>query len=114
MKRRAALPVLSIAALAWFGSASLEGQRRAAPKPATHTVTIDGSKFSPAELVVKAGDAVVWVNKDILAHTATAAGGAFDSKVIEPGRSWKFVAKKKGEFPYTCAFHPMNARLVVR
>ena len=83
-------------------------------KPVTHTVTIDGSQFSPATLTIKAGETVVWVNKDILAHTATAAKGSFDSKVIQPGKSWKHVARKKGEFPYTCAFHPMNGKLVVR
>jgi plastocyanin len=56
------------------------------------------------------------VNKDILAHTATttAKGPGFDSKVIEPGKSWKYVAKQKGDFPYTCAFHPMNGKLIVR
>lgn len=80
----------------------------------THTVTIDGAQFSPATLTIRRGDTVLWVNKDILAHTATAAGGAFDSKVIQPGKSWKFVARTTGELPYTCAFHPMNGKLVVR
>jgi plastocyanin len=77
-------------------------------------VTIDGASFSPADLTVKAGDTIVWVNKDLLAHTATAKSGAFDSKVIEPGKSWSFVAKAAGAFPYTCTFHPMNGTLTVR
>lgn len=111
-----ALPILAIVSVAWIGSAALEAQRGAARKPATHTVTIDAASFSPANLTVKAGDTIVWVNKDILAHTATttAKGPGFDSKVIEPGKSWKYVAKQKGDFPYTCAFHPMNGRLIVR
>ena len=83
-------------------------------KPATHTVTIDGARFSPADLTVKAGDTIVWVNKDILAHTATSKNGAFDSKVIQPGQRWKFVVKRKGDFEYTCSFHPMNAILKVQ
>jgi plastocyanin len=86
----------------------------AARKPVVHTVTIDSAKFTPAALTVNAGDTVVWVNKDILAHTATAKAGTFDSKVIQPGKSWKFVVQKKGEFPYACSFHPMNATLTVR
>jgi plastocyanin len=77
-------------------------------------VTIDGASFSPADLTVKAGDTVVWVNKDLLAHTATAKDGSFNSTVIPPGKSWRFVAKAKGDFPYTCSFHPMNGRLIVR
>ena len=107
------VPILAIVLIAGLGSASLDAQRRAARRPATHTVTIDASRFSPATLRVKAGDRIVWVNKDILAHTATAAKNAFDSKVIQPGKSWSYVARKKGDFAYTCAFHPMNGRLVV-
>jgi plastocyanin len=86
----------------------------AAARPAVHTVTIDGARFSPSELTVKAGDTIVWVNKDILAHTATAKDGPFDSKVIQPGKSWRFVARRKGQFAYTCSFHPMNATLTVK
>ncbi len=88
----------------------------AARKPVTHTVTIDGARFSPAELTVHPGDTVVWVNKDILAHTATSKNGGFDSKTIQPGASWRYKVKAKatGEFPYTCSFHPMNGILRVR
>lgn len=86
----------------------------AARNPVTHTVTIDGARFSPADLRVKPGDTVVWVNKDLLAHTATSKDGGFDSKVIQPGKSWRFVAKHKGDFAYTCSFHPMNGTLTVR
>jgi plastocyanin len=88
----------------------------AAPKPVTHTVTIDGAKFSPSELTVRPGDTVVWVNKDILAHTATSAKGGFDSKTIQPGASWRYKvpAKAKGELPYTCSFHPMNGVLRIK
>ena len=86
----------------------------AARKPKTYTVTIDAAQFSPAELTVAAGDTVVWVNKDILAHTATAKSKGFDSTTIQPGKSWKFFAKQKGEYPYTCSFHPMNGVLRVR
>lgn len=86
----------------------------AARKPVTYTVTIDGARFSPADLRIAVGDSVVWVNKDILAHTATSAKPAFDSKVIAPGTSWRYTARRRGEFPYTCVFHPMNAILRVR
>jgi plastocyanin len=87
-----------------------------ARKPVTHTVTIESARFSPAELTVHPGDTVVWVNKDILAHTATSQKGAFDSKTIQPGASWRYQVKAKttGEFPYTCSFHPMNAVLRVK
>ena len=86
----------------------------AARRPVTHTVTIDAARFSPADLNLHVGDTVVWVNKDILAHTATASTAGFDSKVIQPGKSWRYTARRKGEFPYTCVFHPMSGMLRVK
>jgi plastocyanin len=85
-----------------------------APKPATHTVTIDASRYQPDVLTVKAGDTVVWVNKDIVAHTATSQAGGFDSGIIVPGKSWKHKFNKTGQFAYTCTYHPtMKATLRV-
>jgi plastocyanin len=105
----------ALVALLALCSFRLEAGAAASPrKPATHTVTIDGARFSPAELTVNAGDTVVWVNKDILAHTATAKDASFDSKVIQPGKSWRFVVQRKGAVPYTCSFHPMNGTLTVQ
>ena len=37
-------------------------------------VTIDKIVFSPEELKAKVGDTIAWINKDIVAHTATARG----------------------------------------
>jgi len=107
---RAALIVLLV-----LGSFHHQAEAAGPPrKPATHTVTIDGARFSPAELTVGAGDTIVWVNKDILAHTVTAKDGRFDSKVIAPGKSWRLVVKRKGAVPYVCAFHPMTGTLTVK
>ena len=81
---------------------------------ATHTVTIEGMKFVPETLTVKRGDRIVWNNKDVVPHTATAAG-AFDSRSIGSGRSWSFVAGRPGRHAYVCTFHPgMKATLVVQ
>jgi plastocyanin len=46
------------------------------------------------------------VNKDLVAHTATAPAGAFDSKMIAPDTSWKLTVRKRGEIAYTCTYHP--------
>jgi plastocyanin len=113
--RRTIVGAAALVALLALCSFRLRAEAAGAPsKPATHTVTIDGARFTPAELTVRAGDTVVWVNKDILAHTATAKDGRFDSKVIEPGKSWRIVVKRKGDVPYTCVFHPMNGTLTVK
>jgi plastocyanin len=78
-----------------------------------HTVRIEGMQFAPATLTVKRGEQVVWVNQDLVPHTATAPK-AFDSRSIAPGASWKMTAKKPGRYEYVCSFHPtMKATLVV-
>lgn len=112
--RAAALRMVAAVCVASVCGAALHAQRAGARKPVTHTVTIDAAKFVPAELEVRTGDTIVWVNKDILAHTATSASGGFDSKLIDAGKSWKFVAKKKGDFDYICSYHPMKGRIRVR
>jgi plastocyanin len=72
---------------------------------ATHTVTIEGIQFQQPTLTVKRGDQVVWVNKDVVPHTATAAG-QFDSGPIAPGKSWSWTASKPGPVDYICTYHP--------
>jgi plastocyanin len=84
-------------------------------KAKTHTVAIEGMRFQPDRLTVAHGDTVVWVNNDLVPHTATSKAGGFDSQIIQAGKTWKFTAGKKGEFPYVCLFHPtMKAMLEVK
>jgi plastocyanin len=88
------------------------GAAQAAPR--THTVVIEGMQFTPATLTVHRGDRIVWHNKDLVPHTATAAGG-FDSRTIAAGKSWSHVARKAGTLPYICTLHPtMKATLTVQ
>ena len=79
-----------------------------------HTVVIDATTFAPKFLHAKVGDRIVWVNKDLLVHTATAKRGAFDSKEIPAGKSWSFTASATGQFDYKCTLHPtMKGTLLV-
>ena len=71
-------------------------------------------QFHPTSLTVHAGDRVVWRNRDLVPHTATAAG-VFDSKAIAAHASWTYTANQSGKFPYVCSFHPtMKATLAVK
>lgn len=112
--RKTALAVALGVLLCTSGAAA--ARRLEAPSaPKTHTVKIDASRFEPATLTVAPGDTVVWVNTDILPHTATSTIGAFDSKDIKPGKSWKYVVPKKGLFDYACTYHAvMKGTLRVR
>lgn len=70
----------------------------------TITVTIDRLVFSPAEITVKAGDTVEWVNKDAIAHTATVKDGW--EVMIPPMTTASRVIQAEDTVAYFCRFHP--------
>ena len=109
----AALWAAAVVGAGWTGTA-LAARIESKAKPVAHTVTIDATSYQPARLTVHPGDTVVWVNKDLIPHTATAKGGGFDSKVLAAGASFRFTVKAKGAADYACLFHPtMTGRLDV-
>ncbi len=119
-RRRAGAPalaawVLALGAVGGLGVAARPAGTGAAGRagaPVTHTVTIDASSYRPARLAVHVGDTVVWVNKDVIPHTATAADKRFDSQTIAAGASWRLTIEAKGATDYTCLFHPtMTGRI---
>ncbi len=80
---------------------------------ATVQITIDKLVFMPAEAQAKVGDTVEWINKDIIAHTATARNGGWDV-MIGPNKTARLVLKKAGAVDYFCKFHPnMKGRVDV-
>ncbi|EEA03252.1 blue (type 1) copper domain protein [Burkholderia sp. H160] len=80
----------------------------------TYTVTIEQMRFDPPTVTVHRGDSVVWVNKDLVAHTVSADAKNFDSGSIAPEASWRYVAGQTGRHPYKCLFHPtMHGTLIV-
>ena len=106
MKFRAALVLICIAA------SFAPGVQAAGT---THAVRIEGMKFIPERLEVAAGDTVVWTNKDFLPHSVTASEARVESGDLAPNKTWRFVARKKGEMHYICRLHPvMKGVLVVR
>ena len=76
-----------------------------AAAPATRTVVIDAVHYEPESITVKRGETVVWINKDPFPHTVTARG-AFDSKEIPAGKSWRYTPRNAGQYPYICTLHP--------
>jgi plastocyanin len=80
---------------------------------ATIAIVMQNLVIAPAEAAAKVGDTVEWVNKDVVAHTATAQGGDFDV-MLPPNKSGSFVLQKAGTVSYYCRFHPnMKATLTV-
>ncbi|ESY85584.1 cupredoxin family copper-binding protein [Mesorhizobium australicum] len=79
---------------------------------ATIQVTVDKLVFSPASVDAKVGDTIEWVNKDVIAHTATVKGGW--EVVIPPKKSASMTLKTSQTVDYFCRFHPnMKGRLLV-
>jgi plastocyanin len=70
-------------------------------------------RFVPERIEVAAGDSIVWTNKDFLPHTVTAAAAKIESGELQQNRSWKLVARKKGEIRYICRLHPSMAGVLV-
>jgi plastocyanin len=82
-------------------------------RAATIEITMENLVIAPAEVSAKVGDTVVWINKDVFAHTATAKSGDFDV-MLPPKKSATFVLKKAGTVEYYCRYHPnMKATLKV-
>lgn len=78
----------------------------------TIKVTIDKLAFAPETVNAKVGDTIEWVNKDILAHTATVRGGW--DVTIPAGKSASLVLNNVESAQYYCRFHPnMKGRVIV-
>ena len=72
---------------------------------ATIQITMENLVIAPTEVSAKVGDTLELINKDILAHTATARNGDFDV-AMPPKKTVTYVVKKAGTIDYYCRFHP--------
>src|SRR4051794_29854296 len=82
-------------------------------RSATVQIVIEKLVFSPAEASAKVGDTIEWVNKDILAHSATAKTAGWDV-LIPPGKTARLQVKAAGRVDYFCKLHPnMKGRVTV-
>ena len=97
------------------GGAVLLGLSTAAgAAPQTYTVVIQKMKFGPLPAQVRKGDSIIWVNRDILRHIATAADHSFDVD-LPAGAKGKTLIRKAGTIAFTCRYHPgMRGTLKVR
>ena len=78
----------------------------------TIQVTIDKLVYSPVAIKAKVDDTIEWINKDIVAHTATVRGDW--DVTIAANSSASLVLKKAGTVDYYCRFHPnMKGRITI-
>jgi plastocyanin len=82
--------------------------------PGSTIVVIRDFTFEPADLRVRAGDRVTWINCDEDPHTSTADGGQWTSPLLAPGDGFTQTFSTAGEFVYHCEPHPfMTGRVLV-
>ncbi len=86
----------------------------AAPAPKVHTIVVDKMKFGAVPPGARVGDTILWVNRDVFRHTATARDGSFNVD-LPAGKSGRIVLKRAGAIAYYCVYHPgMTGVLTVR
>ncbi|CAG1011403.1 plastocyanin [Burkholderiales bacterium] len=93
----------------WF--ALTLGLLAQAVRAETVQVGILDYKYQPAQLQIKAGTTVKWVNNEKrVSHSILFRGpGGFESERIFPGESWERRFDKPGSYPYACGPHPEMA-----
>src|SRR5688500_15812672 len=90
----------------FFSLISLIGFQPKGSLPKLHTVEIKEMKFWPAEIQVKKGDTIIWINRDMVPHNVTEEKRkAWASPVLPTGKSWKMVARESAQ--YFCSLHPV-------
>ena len=102
---------LALAAVMFVGSMP------AASAHGPQTVEISKLVFNPAEITMHVGDKVIWVNRDSIAHTATAKAGAVGGPwevMLAVDKTVEFQLNTAGTIEYYCRFHPnMKGRITV-
>ena len=96
---------LRLAPVAASGAALLLVPTPVAAAAHTYVVVLDKMKFGALPSGLRRGDAIVWVNRDFLRHTATAADHSFDVD-LPAGAKAKTVLKRSGTIAFACRFHP--------
>lgn len=90
----------------------ISGMNAVSAHAETIQVTIDKLVYSPVEIRARVGDTIEWINKDIVAHTATVRGDW--DVMIAANSSASLVLKKTGIVDYYCRFHPnMKGRITI-
>lgn len=81
---------------------------------AEHQVSIEKFTFSPAELRVRKGDTVTWVNNEKrVSHSILFMGRGEESERFFPGEKWSRTFPEAGRFEYRCGPHPEMLGVVV-
>lgn len=100
MTKRAAL--IGIAALTLLNMAASAPSQSPSPE---HVITMRSMSYGRIPAGIKAGDTIVWVNRDNVPHSVTARNRSFNF-VVPQGRSLRVTVRQIGTFAFYCTYHP--------
>ena len=76
-----------------------------AAAPQTHVIVMDKMKFGPVPADIRQGDTILWINRDMFRHTATAVNKGFDVD-LPPNTQKRMTIRASGSIAFICKFHP--------
>jgi plastocyanin len=83
-----------------------------------NTIVIKNFAFSPANLTIKTGTTVTWLNQDVAVHQIESDSKipvAFISDSLAHGASFRFTFTQPGNYTYHCIYHPtMKGTIIVQ
>ncbi len=79
------------------------------------TIEIGNFTFAPANVTVKAGSRLTWVNKDDVPHTVLGAdpGSPLRSAAMDTDDRYSVVMQQPGTYKYFCSVHPHMVGVVI-
>ena len=83
--------------------------------PVEVEIKISKFKFEPAEVTVKPGTRIRWVNLDDTPHTVQSTQGqekVIASKAMDTDDKYELVIAKEGDYSYFCTVHPFMTGII--
>ena len=81
---------------------------------AEHEIQIAQYTYTPAELTIKVGDTVTWINAEKrVSHSVLFNATGEESERFFPGERWSRKFDEPGRFEYRCGPHPEMQGVIV-
>lgn len=81
---------------------------------AEHEIQIVQYTYTPAELTIKVGDTVTWINGEKrVSHSVLFNATGEESERFFPGERWSRKFDQPGRFEYRCGPHPEMQGVIV-
>lgn len=94
-----------IAAAGLIALTAVGNGRTASPSSPTIAVETQDNTFAPEVLRVAPGSTIVWHNLGRNAHSVTADDRAWNSGLVDPGRTFRRTFSRPGTYRYFCVPH---------